>query len=157
MEGFLTSAAGTPPHMGVKVFLLVLHYLEICLYIVEALSTFWCPVGDYFLQWRGFPYKRCGLSNPRSPRLEEGFILGSEGSPVLSHWSLHSLQSREVLIWIQKENSAFWDPRLFSVRIYSSAEEVLWSPSLPGIYLPWDLEQVWTNLMISTSVGSFCF
>ena len=46
LEGFLTSAAGTPPHMGVKVFLLVLHYLEICLYIVEAISTFWSPKRD---------------------------------------------------------------------------------------------------------------
>ena len=45
-RGFLTSAAGTPPHMGVKMSLLVLHCLEICLYIVEALSTFWSPVED---------------------------------------------------------------------------------------------------------------
>ena len=38
---------------------------------------------------------------------------------------------------------------------YSSVDDMLGSPGLPGIYLPWDLEQVWTNLMISTSVGSF--
>ena len=76
--------------MGVKVFLLVLHYLEICLYIVEALSTFWSPERDYFLQLKVFPTIRCGLGNLESPRLEEGFILGPEGSPVLFHWSLHS-------------------------------------------------------------------
>ena len=35
--GYLTSATGTPPHMSVKAFLLVLQYLEICLYFVEAL------------------------------------------------------------------------------------------------------------------------
>ena len=81
--------------MGVKVFLLVLHYLEICLYIVEALSTFWSPERDYFLQLKVFPTIRCGLSNLESPRLEEGFILGPEGSPVLFHWSLHSSFSPE--------------------------------------------------------------
>ena len=76
--------------MGVKVFLLGLHYLEICLYIVKALSTFWSPERDYFLQLKDFPTIRCGLGNLGSPRLEEGFILGPEGSPVLFHWSLHS-------------------------------------------------------------------
>ena len=38
---------------------------------------------------------RCGLGNLESPRLEEGFILGPEGSPVLFHWSLHSSFSPE--------------------------------------------------------------
>ena len=63
--------------MGVKVFLLGLHYLEICLYIVKAPSAFWSPERDYFLQLKDFPTMRCGLCNPGSPRLEEGIHTGT--------------------------------------------------------------------------------
>ena len=158
LEGFLTSAAGTPPHMGVKMFLLVLHYLEICLYIVEALSAFWSPERDYFLQWKVFSSRKCGLGNLGSSRIEVGLILGSEGSPALFHWSLHASFSSEKFSFGFRRRTQHFGTQVYLVGgPYSSVEDVLRSPSLPGIYLPWDLEQVWTNLMISTPVGSFCF
>ena len=158
MEGFLTSTAGTPPHSGVKVFPLVLHFLEICLYIVEALSAFWSPERDYFLQWKVFSSKKCGLGNLGSPRIEEGLILGPEGSPALFHWSLHASFSPEKFSFEFRGEFSIFGTQVCSMGgPYSSVEDMLRSPSLPGIYLLWDLEQVWTNLMISTPVGSFCF
>ena len=139
MEGFLTSTAGTPPHSDVKVFPLVLHFLEICLYIVEALSTFWSPERDYFLRLKVFPTMRCGFGNLESPRLEEGFILGPVGSRDFFLWSLQSSYlSPECSPLNPEGSSAFWDPRLLSERnfFFSPADEPQ-SPRLPGICLFW--------------------
>ena len=77
LEGFLTSVAGTLQHVGVKVFLLGLHYLEICLYIVKAPSAFWSPERDYFLQLKDFPTLRFGLCNLVGTRLEEEIHAGT--------------------------------------------------------------------------------
>ena len=55
-------------------------------------------------------------------------MLGSEGSPVLFRWSLHSLQFREVLIWVQGEFSILRS-RTVQCETFSSAEDMLGSPS----------------------------
>ena len=125
--------------MGVKVFLLGLHYLEICLYIVKAPSAFWSPERDYFLQLKDFPTLRCGLCNLVSPRLEEGFMLGPVGSQDFFLWSLQSSYLSPERSPLDPEgSSAFWDPRLLSVRnfFFSPADEPQ-SPRLPGICLFW--------------------
>ena len=41
---FLTSAPGTPSYKGDRVFLWVLHSLEICLYAIQAFSMLWSPI-----------------------------------------------------------------------------------------------------------------
>ena len=140
LEGFLTSVAGTLQHVGVKVFLLGLHYLEICLYIVKAPSAFWSPERDYFLQLKDFPTMRCGLCNPGSPRLEEGIHTGTRrlsGSLTLES-AILLLQPRMFSFGSRMGSSAFWDPRLLSEKNYffSPADE-LRSPSLPSICLFW--------------------
>ena len=109
--------------------------------------------------WKGLTSSKvCGLSNLGSPRIGEGLILGPEGSPALFHCSLHASFSPEKFSFEFREKFSIFGTQVCLVGgPYSSVEDVLRSPSLPGIYLPWDLEQVWTNLMISTSVGSFFF
>ena len=109
--------------------------------------------------WKGLiSSKECGLSNLGSPRIGEGLILGPEGSPALFHWSLHASFSPEKFSFEFRGEFSIFGTQVCSMGgPYSSVEDMLRSPSLPGIYLPWDLEQVWTNLMISTPVGSFCF
>ena len=129
--------------MGVKVFLLGLHYLEICLYIVKAPSAFWSPERDYFLQLKDFPTLGCGSYNPVSSRLERGIhtiIRRLSGSFALESTIL-LLQPRMFFSWIQnmefsiygsKAVSVFWGPGKNSFFSPAGGHQ---SPNLPGICL----------------------